>query len=110
MARRVRTPQDTFLSDQALAAARDQASDGRTLAVVLDYATDGQQCSWCDCPDDPSSPHYQDSYRCDGCPADAYYVASMFNSTVGRRDIPLCRGHLGAFKAHVVHTLTGASG
>ncbi|WP_326808150.1 hypothetical protein OHB04_22695 [Streptomyces sp. NBC_01775] len=42
-----RTPQETFLSDQSHAAARDLATAG-TPVIVLDPATGGQ-CTWCEC-------------------------------------------------------------
>lgn len=99
MTRHVRTPQETFLSDQALAHARDLAQTPGTAVVVLDYATDGQ-CTWCDCPDSIDSLHAIPGYRCDGCEADAYYLATLVTRG-GRRIIPLCKGHFGEFKAMV---------
>lgn len=87
-----RTAHQTFLSDQALAAAREQAKTPGTMAVVIDYATDGQQCSWCPCSVEQILGD-RDSHRCAGCPEDAAYVMHHFRHGSGvRNDIPLCRG------------------
>lgn len=86
-----RTPQQTFLSDQALATARDAAADGRTIAVVHEYA-DGEQCSWCDC-DTGQILADAKGHRCSGCPDTAETVMRVFNGTQVRRDIPICAGH-----------------
>lgn len=81
-------PQQTFLSDQALAAAREQAGDGRTLAVVADFP-DGEQCTWCDCPLDA---HLADE-QCGGCLEPAACVLRIYDGSPVRRDIPVCAGH-----------------
>jgi hypothetical protein len=87
-----RTPQDTFLSDQALAAARDAAMDPSLLPVAI-TAANGEQCTWCDCPDGPDSPHNQRGYRCRGCPATAKYVVSIHTGPNMRYDYPACDRH-----------------
>lgn len=97
MTRRTRTPRETALSDQALATARDLAADGKTLSVYFDYAADGSRCSWCACPLDA----HDDGRTCHGCPEPSYYMASLFNGTGTRQDIPLCKGHLPDFRATV---------
>lgn len=87
-----RTPQQTFLSDQALAAARDQAKVPGTMAVVIDYATDGQQCSWCPCTTEEILAD-RSGHQCAGCPRDAAYVMHQFrHGSPIRNDIPLCSG------------------
>lgn len=96
--RHARTPYDTFLSDQALAYAREQAETPGTLAVVLDYATPGQQCTWCDCPDGLNSPHNDTRFRCSGCPSHAYYVVHAVAGT-RQSDIPMCKAHHSDFVA-----------
>ena len=101
----IRTPQDTALSDQALAAARDAAADPTLLPVAL-TAANNQQCSWCDCPDGPDSPHNQRDYRCPGCPADAKYVISTFAGPNLRYDYPACERHHTDILAAIV-TLAG---
>lgn len=89
MSGRTRTPQETFLSDQALAHAREQAKIPGTLSVVLDYATSGQ-CSWCDCDVFAGD----DSHQCGGCPNDAAYVMHQYrHGSDVRNDIPLCTSH-----------------
>lgn len=88
----LRTPQDTFLSDQTLAAAREAAADPAVLPIAL-TAANNQQCSWCDCSDGPDSPHNDRRYRCPGCPADAKYVVSVFTGPTVRYDYPTCERH-----------------
>jgi hypothetical protein len=85
-----RTPHDTFLSDQALAHAREQSRVPGTLAVVIDYATSGQ-CSWCDCPDDGR--HDIAGYTCAGCPRDAHYLVHAQVNPAKRFDFPVCVAH-----------------
>jgi hypothetical protein len=87
-----RTPQDTFLSDQALAAAREAANDPSLLPIAI-TAANGEQCTWCDCPDGPDSPHNRRGYRCGGCPATAKYVVSIHASPTMRYDYPACDRH-----------------
>ncbi|MDQ0992197.1 hypothetical protein [Streptomyces sp. V3I7] len=88
----MRTPQDTFLSDQTLAAAREAAMDPGTLPIAV-TAANGEQCTWCDCPDGPDSPHNQRDYRCDGCPEKAESVVSLFAGPNLRYDYPACERH-----------------
>lgn len=87
-----RTPQDTFLSDQTLAAAREAAGDPNLLPIAI-TAANGEQCTWCDCPDGPDSPHNQRDYRCGGCPATAKYVVSIHAGPYKRYDYPACDRH-----------------
>lgn len=82
-----RTASQTFWSDQALAAARDTAADGRTVAIVNDFP-DGEQCSWCDC----TLADYQ-GHHCGGCPKPAASVLRVLDGSPVRRDIPVCDGH-----------------
>lgn len=102
-----RTPQDTFLSDQALAAARDAATDPGSVPVAV-TAADGQRCTWCDCPDGPASPHNRPGYRCPGCPATAAVVVSTFSGPNLRYDFPACDRHHTDIVAAVVRTVGGA--
>ena len=88
----MRTPQDTFLSDQTLATARTAAADPGTVPVAI-TAANGEQCTWCDCPDGPNSPHNQLGYRCPGCPATAKNVVSTFAGPNLRYDFPACDRH-----------------
>lgn len=87
-----RTPQDTFLSDQTLAAARDAAVDPKLMPIAI-TAANGEQCTWCDCPDGPDSPHNQRGYRCAGCLARAESVVSVFSGPNRRYDYPACERH-----------------
>ncbi|MFG2855671.1 hypothetical protein ACGFZ9_34225 [Streptomyces mirabilis] len=82
-----RTPNQTFWSDQALAAARETAADGRTIAIVNDFPN-GEQCSWCDCTLADFKGH-----RCSGCPDPAGSVLRVYDGSPARRDIPVCDGH-----------------
>ncbi|GAA0348474.1 hypothetical protein PV735_31725 [Streptomyces turgidiscabies] len=82
-----RTPQQTFWSDQALAAARETATDGRTLVVVNDFP-DGEQCSWCDC----TLADFKD-HRCGGCQELAGSVLRVHDGSPVRRDVPVCEAH-----------------
>ncbi|MFI2431955.1 hypothetical protein [Streptomyces sp. NPDC018693] len=102
-----RTPQDTFLSDQALATARDAATDPDTVPVAVTAAND-EQCTWCDCPDGPGSPHNQAGYRCPGCPTTAKYVVSTFAGPNLRYDFPACDRHHADIVAAVARTVAGA--
>jgi hypothetical protein len=86
-----RTPQQTFWSDQALARARDEAADGRTITIVHDYAN-GEQCSWCSCTDEDTLADLK-GHRCDGCPEPAETVMRVHTRMPVRRDIPICAGH-----------------
>lgn|SRR5690348_14866426 len=86
-----RTPSQTFWSDQALATARDSAADGRTVAIVNDFA-DGEQCSWCSCSDEETLADLK-GHRCGGCPKPAGSVLRVHDGTQVRRDIPVCDGH-----------------
>ncbi|MER6331832.1 hypothetical protein ABT298_21360 [Streptomyces sp. NPDC001034] len=88
----MRTPQDTFLSDQTLAAAREAAADPGTIPVAV-TAANGERCTWCDCPDGPDSPHNQRDYRCAGCPDQAKHVVSLFAGPNLRYDYPACERH-----------------
>ena len=102
-----RTPQDTFLSDQALAAARDAADDPSLVPVAI-TAANGEQCTWCDCPDGPNSPHNQRGYRCPGCPETAKSVVSTFAGPNIRYDFPACDRHTTDIVASVARTVRGA--
>lgn len=102
-----RTPLDTFLSDQALATARDAATDPGTIPVAI-TAANGQQCTWCECPDGPDSPHNQRGYVCGGCPATAKYVVSTFSGPNLRYDFPACERHTTDIVAAVARTVAGA--
>lgn len=86
-----RTPQQTFWSDQSLARARDEAADGRTIAIVHDWA-DGEQCSWCSCTEGEILADFK-GHRCGGCQETAETVMRVHNGTPVRRDIPICAGH-----------------
>lgn len=103
-----RTPQQTFLSDQALAAARERTKIPGTMAVVIDYATDGQQCSWCPCSAEQILGD-RDGHQCAGCPREAAYVMHHFRHGSGvRNDIPLCHGCKGD-AIHFMATVVGGA-
>ncbi|WP_010361263.1 hypothetical protein [Streptomyces acidiscabies] len=102
-----RTPQDTFLSDQTLAAARDAAADPGLVPVAV-TAANGETCTWCDCPDGPNSPHNQPDYRCGGCPTPAKYIVSTFAGPDIRFDYPACDRHHTGIVAAVAHLAGGA--
>jgi hypothetical protein len=103
-----RTPYDTFLSDQTLAAARDAASDP-TLVPVAVTAANGERCTWCDCPDGPNSPHSNKGYRCAGCPTAAKVVVSLHSGPNLRYDFPACERHKVDIVASVVRATQGAA-
>lgn len=103
-----RTPQDTFLSDQALAAARDAAADPSLMPIAV-TAANGEQCTWCDCPDGPSSPHNNPDYRCGGCPVPAAAVVSTFAGPARRYDFPACERHRDDVVAVAVLAITQRS-
>jgi hypothetical protein len=103
-----RTPQDTFLSDQTLAAARDAASDPSLVPVAV-TAANGEQCTWCDCPDGPNSPHSNKAYRCGGCPMPAKVVVSLHSGPNLRYDFPACERHQVDIVASVVRATQGAA-
>jgi hypothetical protein len=61
----------------------------------VDLAAPGQQCSYCDCPITPDSPHWTPGYACDQpCPAEAVYVVTLasLDPPVCKR-VPVCRRH-----------------
>jgi len=99
-----RSPQDTFLSDQALATARDAAADPSLVPVAI-TAANGEQCTWCDCP---IALHKQPGYRCGGCPATAKNVVSTFAGPVLRYDFPACERHTTDIVASVAQVVGGA--
>jgi hypothetical protein len=98
-----RTPLDTFLSDQALAAGRTAAADPSLVPVVV-TAANGEQCTWCDCPDGPGSPHNNPNYRCGGCGTAAKHVVSTFSGPNRRYDFPACERHRDDIVAAVIAT------
>lgn len=98
-----RTPQDTFLSDQALATARDAAADPSLVPVAI-TAANGEQCTWCDCPLDL---HRQPGYVCDGCPTQAKHVVSTFDGPGVRYDFPACERHTTDIVASVAQVVGG---
>lgn len=86
-----RTAQQTFWSDQALATARETASDGRTIAIVDDFP-DGEQCSWCDCTIEAVVGDAK-GHHCAGCPEPAGSVLRVHDGSPVRRDVPVCEAH-----------------
>ncbi|MGW1278042.1 hypothetical protein ACWD4V_13960 [Streptomyces tsukubensis] len=88
-----RTPQETFLSDQTLAAARHAAEATPGLLSVAITPANGEQCTWCDCPTSSDGPHSQPGYRCAGCPDSAKHVVSAYTGPDLRFDYPACRRH-----------------
>jgi hypothetical protein len=99
-----RSPQDTFLSDQALATARDAAADPNLVPVAV-TAANGEQCTWCDCPLDL---HKQPGYVCGGCPLPAKSVVSTFAGPSLRYDFPACDRHTADIVASVAQVAAGA--
>ncbi|MFB7289013.1 hypothetical protein [Actinacidiphila glaucinigra] len=84
-----RTPLDVFLSDQALAEAREQAKIPGTLAIAITPAAPGTQCSWCDC----DIALNETEHRCKGCPNPAAVIMHQFrHGSPVRVDVPLCTG------------------
>lgn len=99
----MRTPQDTFLSDQTLATARDAAAVPGTVPVAI-TAANGEQCTWCDCP---IALHQQPGYRCGGCPEQAKNVVSTFTGPSLRYDFPACERHTTDIVASVAQVVGG---
>jgi len=102
-----RTPQETFWSDQALAAAQEAALDPGMVPVAVTAADGKKRCTWCDCPDGPDSPHNQPGYRCAGCPARAKDVVSVFAGPTLRYDYPACARHRDEIIASIVQAAAG---
>ncbi|MGW2044674.1 hypothetical protein ACWCPF_05755 [Streptomyces sp. NPDC001858] len=102
-----RTPQQTFWSDQALAAARETAADPSLVPVAI-TAANGEQCTWCDCPLGPDSPHNQRGYVCGGCLATATSVVSTFTGPSLRYDFPACDRHTADIVASIAQVVGGA--
>ncbi|MFG3586584.1 hypothetical protein [Streptomyces sp. NPDC047990] len=100
----IRTPQDTFLSDQTLAAARDVAADPGLVPIAI-TAANGEQCNWCDCPLDL---HAQPGYVCSGCPLPAEHVVSTFTGPTIRYDFPACDRHTTDIVATVAQIAGGS--
>ncbi len=100
------TPQETFWSDQTLAAAQEAAYDPSLLPVAVTAADGKARCTWCDCPDGPDSPHNNPDYRCAGCPSLAVHVVSVQESPSLRYDYPACEKHW----AEIVAQIAGAVG
>ncbi|MFE4701430.1 hypothetical protein ACFRIC_30650 [Streptomyces sp. NPDC056738] len=99
-----RTAQDTFLSDQTLATARDAAADPSLVPVAI-TAANGEQCTWCDCP---LALHKQPGYRCGGCPTQAENVVSAFAGPGVRYDFPACDRHTTDIVASIAQVVGGA--
>lgn len=99
-----RSPRDTFLSDQALAAGREAAADPG-LAPIVVTAANGEQCSWCDCPDGPDSPHLNPDYRCGGCGSKAVSIVSSFTGPNRRYDYAACERHRDEVVAALVNAI-----
>jgi hypothetical protein len=102
-----RTPSQTFWSDQALATARDAAADPDLVPVAI-TAANGEQCTWCDCPMGPASPHNQRGYVCGGCPTTAKNVVSTFTGPNLRYDFPACDRHTTDIVASIARVVGGA--
>jgi len=92
--RRKLRPHETARKDQLLAQASELSADPHAAVFVVDFAPDGTQCSWCDCPDlGPDAPHWQPGYVCDGCPGPAMYVVTYGYGRSDPRAFPVCRRH-----------------
>ncbi|MFE9432187.1 hypothetical protein [Streptomyces sp. NPDC006640] len=102
-----RSAQDTFLSDQALAAAREAATDPGLVPIAI-TAANGEQCTWCDCPLGPDSPHNRIGYRCPGCVTRAKNVVSAFAGPGVRYDFPACDRHSSDIVASIAQVVVGA--
>ncbi|GAA4676624.1 hypothetical protein GCM10023347_33660 [Streptomyces chumphonensis] len=100
------TPQETFWSDQTLAAVRDAARDPKLLPVAVVAAPDNTRCSWCDCDDSEDSPHNRPGYRCAGCPETAMSVVAVHSGPHRRYDYPACDRH----RDDIITTLVRATG
>jgi len=109
--RRKLCPDEIARRDQALAAARDAATDPGTAVIVVDYAPPGTQCSWCDCPsplDDPRSPHREPGYKCAGCPEEANKVIRDMYGTAQEEAVPVCPGHHADAAAFLMRVYAGS--
>ena len=91
--RRKLSPQQTAQRDQGLASARNAAREPGTAVLVTDYAPEGMQCSWCDCP---MNAHSRPGFVCDGCPSAAAWVLRVMAYTAEEIAYPLCEGHYSA--------------
>ena len=73
--RRKLRPHELAKRDQLLAEAGARLRRGE-IVTWIDHARPGSQCSWCDCPLTPDSPHHRRGYVCPYlCHAEAAYVA-----------------------------------
>ena len=100
--RRKLRPHEMAKFDQRRAEARERARAGQTV-IVTDYANDGQQCSWCDCP--VSARHAQPGYVCDGCPEPAAYVMTLGYGTDDASRYPVCERHHPRFATDMIALL-----
>jgi hypothetical protein len=86
-------PHELAKRDQLAADAMARLRRGEVVSWV-DLAPPDLQCSWCDCPLTPDSPHHRRGYVCSHlCHAEASYVAIML-SAPRPVPIPLCERHL----------------
>lgn len=109
--RKLRSPAHIAAADQAFAHARQLSSETGTLTVVLDYAAEDRQCSWCNCPRGPGlyGPHARiPGYVCDGCPLPAEYDVHLMVATPDHALIPICKGHLPGVQTFLTDTFPGA--
>ncbi len=108
--RKLRAPAHVAAADQAFAYARDLSSEPGTATVVLDYAAEDRQCSWCDCPPGLYGPHALiPGYTCDGCPLPADYDVHLLVGTPDQALIPICRGHLPGVQPFLAEVFPGAA-
>lgn len=89
-------PRERARADQLLATIRDHgAANPRTGVFTIAYAdADTGRCCWCDCPDDPHAPQYQQGHECcDGCPENADFVLYRFHGHPLEEQFPYCAHH-----------------
>ncbi len=90
--RRLR-PHETARRDQRQAEAEAALRSGRVV-FWEDIAPPGTQCSWCDCPLGPDSPHNRPGYVCPHtCPDRSAVVVWVLHFSQAPHPIPLCQRH-----------------
>jgi len=90
--RRKLRPHELAKRDQCLADAVARLNRGQGV-IWTDLAEPGTQCSYCDCPIGPGSPHAVPGYVCDDpCTAEAVYVVIVL-SHPDLRPVLLCERH-----------------
>jgi hypothetical protein len=90
-------PHEHARRDQLAAEIKDRLRSGEFVIVLTNEQQPGTQCSYCDCPVGPDSPHNRRGYVCPYfCHADPVLVATLMYLNRRNRHLPLCARHCDA--------------